>query len=164
MRAQQLPAFKIMTIIGFFVMTSCKEAIQRTALEEVSSSRELGEKHAIDAFLEACLQDTSNFTTLGMTQCDIEAYERWEHRMDSVSEALHNMLPIHIRYQFDESQQRWEEYFEAQNDFSDALFSQSEGTMYITIRVHNQLEILRERTLLLESFLKEAEMFQKEGY
>jgi hypothetical protein len=84
--------------------------------------------------------------------------------MDSVSEALNGMLPENIRYQFEESQQRWDAYFEAQNDFSDALFSQSEGTMYITIRVHNQLEILRERTLLLEAFLKEAEMLYKEGY
>jgi hypothetical protein len=99
-----------------------------------------------------------------MTQCTIEAYERWEYRMDSVSEALNNVLPIHIRYQFDESQQRWEEYFETQNDFSNALFSQSEGTMYIPIRVHNQVAVLRERTLLLEAFLKEAEMFHKEGY
>ena len=145
-------------------MTSCKDTTQRVESEVGSTLKAPVEKHTIDAFLEACLQDTSNFTTLGMTQCHIEAYERWEHRMDSVSEALNGMLPENIRYQFEESQQRWDAYFEAQNDFSDALFSQSEGTMYIPIRLNNQVKILRERTLLLEAFLKEAEMLYKEGY
>jgi hypothetical protein len=160
----QLPGFKLWTIIVVLVIVSCKESKQTEELESLLSTQASEEKHLIDVFLEACLQDSSNFTTMGMTQCHIEAYERWEHRMDSISVVLHELLLEPIRYSFDESQQRWREYFEAQNDFSDALYSQSEGTMYIPIRVHNQVEILRERTLLLESFLKEAEMLPKEGH
>ena len=164
MDMQKKTHFKILTIIGFFVMTSCKDPAQRLESEVGSTLMTSVEEHPIDSFLEACLQDTSNFTTMGMTQWHIEAYERWEHRMDSISVVLHELLPAHIIYSFDESQQSWRDYFDAQNDFSDALFSQSEGTMYIPIRLNNQVEILRERTLLLEAFLKEAEMLYKEGY
>jgi hypothetical protein len=164
MDMQGILGFKIWPIIAVLVIVSCKESKQTEELDALLTPQTSEEKHLIDVFLEACLQNTSNFTTMGMTQCTIEAYERWDYRMDSVSEALHNVLPIHIRYHFDESQQKWREYFDAQNDFSDALFSQSEGTMYIPIRVNNQVEILRERALLLEAFLKEAEILRKEGY
>ncbi|GGE15685.1 lysozyme inhibitor LprI family protein [Psychroflexus salis] len=139
-------------------MTSCKEPIQFGESEVGSTFKTSEEAHPIDDFLEACLQDTSNFTTMGMTQCNIDAYDRWEHRMDSISEVLHEVLPVHIRHLFDDSQQRWKEYFEAQNNFSDELFSQNKGTMYIPICAHYKVEVLRERTLLFESLLKEAEM------
>jgi hypothetical protein len=142
---------------------SCNDYKREAVLEEHIINEEKEELHPIDILLAACLEDTHNFTTFGMTQCNIDAYDRWEHRMDSISEILHEVLPVHIRYLFDESQQRWKDYFEAQHAFSDALFNLSEGTMYIPIRVHYQVEVLRERVLLLEAFLKEAEMLGREA-
>jgi hypothetical protein len=100
---------------------------------------------------------------MGMTQCNIDAYDRWEHRMDSISKVLHEVLPVHIRNLFDESQHKWQAYVEAQHEFSGELFSQSDGTMYIPIRVHYQVKVLRDRVLLLEALLKESEMLGVEA-
>jgi len=116
------------------------------------------DKHPIDVYLDSCLQNPENYTTQGMNQCTMDAFERWESQMDTVIMQLIQVLPTHILNDFERSQQKWEVYYEAQADFSDELFSQSNGTMYSTIRIHNHLELIRERVLLLESFLKEAEM------
>jgi hypothetical protein len=142
---------------------SCNDYKREAVLEEHIHKEEKEALHPIDILLAACLEDTHNFTTFGMTQCNIDAYDRWEHRMDSISKVLHEVLPVHIRNLFDDSQQRWIGYIEAQHVFSGDLFSQNEGTMYIPIRVHYQVKVLRERVLLLEAFLKEAEMLGMEA-
>ena len=142
---------------------SCNDYQREAVLEEHKLDNEKEALHPIDILLAACLEDTNHFTTMGMTQCNIDAYHRWEHRMDSISKALHEVLPVHIRYLFNESQQRWSEYVEKQEDFSDALFNLSDGTMYIPIRVHYQVKVLRERVLLLEALLKESEMLGAEA-
>lgn len=142
---------------------SCNDYKREAVLEEHILDDQKEELYPIDILLAACLADTNNFTTMGMTQCSIDAYDRWEYRMDSISKVLHEVLPIDIRYLFDESQQRWKDYFEAQEDFSGDLFNLSEGTMHIPIRVHYQVKVLRERVLLLEAFLKEAEMLGVEA-
>jgi hypothetical protein len=116
------------------------------------------DKHPIDVYMDSCLQNPENYTTHGMNQCSLVAFEKWERQLDSVVNELRQVLPMHILNEFDRSQQKWEAYYEAQVDFSDELFSQSNGTMYSTIRIHNHLELIRERVLLLESFLKEAKM------
>lgn len=149
--------------LWLILAVSCNDYQREAMLEEHKLDNEKEALHPIDILLAACLEDTNNFTTMGMTQCNIDAYDRWEHRMDSISKVLHEILPVHIRYLFDESQQRWSEYVEKQEDFSDALFNLSDGTMYIPIRVHYQVKVLRERVLLLEALLKESEMLGAEA-
>lgn len=157
-----LPNILFVIFLQIFAV-SCNEYKRETALEEHILDDDKEELHPVDILLAACLEDTNHFTTMGMTQCNIDAYDRWEQRMDSISKVLHEVLPVHIRNLFDESQQRWRDYFEAQHAFSDTLFNQSEGTMYIPIRGHYQVKVLRERVLMLEAFLKEAEMLGVEA-
>jgi hypothetical protein len=84
--------------------------------------------------------------------------------LDSISGRFLQILPVNFRVDFDHSQRKCEEYADAQQDFSNEPFSHSNGTMYIPIRVNNHLEVLRERVLLLEAFLKEAEMMIEEEW
>lgn len=158
--AKQLPY-----IFGLLTLFSCQHEIEDTGpVLDQSEVQETDEEHPIDLFLTACLADTNNYTTMGMTQCTVDAHELWENRLDSISGRLRQILPVNIRADFERSQRKWEEYAEAQHDFSNELFSQSNGTMYIPIRVNNHLEVLRERVLLLEAFLREAEMLVREEW
>lgn len=150
---------------GVLTLCSCQPEIEETnPVFDSIEVKEIEEKHPIDLFLTACLDDTNNYTTMGMTQCTVDTYELWEKRLDSISNHLRLILPDYMLGTFERSQRNWEEYAEAQADFSDELFSHSSGTMYIPIRVHNHLEVLRERVLLLEAFLKEAEMLVGEEW
>jgi hypothetical protein len=156
---------QLLYIFGMLTLFSCQHEIEVTdPVLDDTEEQQIEEKHPIDLFLTACLADTNNYTTMGMTQCTVDAYELWEQRLDSISGRLRQIIPAHIRADFERSQRKWEEYAEAQQDFSDELFSQMNGTMYIPIRVNNHLEVLRERVLLLEAFLREAEMLVGEEW
>lgn len=152
-------------LIFFSVLTllSCQHEIEVTdSFMDQFEEQETEVIHPIDLFLTGCLEDTNNYTTMGMTQCTIDAFEQWEKQLDSVSARLREILPIEILELFERSQTSWDAYFEAQSAFSDELYSQTTGTMYIPIRVDNHLELLRERVLMLEDFLNEAETLNTE--
>ena len=56
--------------------------------------------------MRACLADTNNYTTMGMTQYTVDAYERWEQQLDSISVRFRKILLEHIRHDFERSQQK----------------------------------------------------------
>lgn len=154
----------VIGVLFIFILSACTNSHEENvAVTKEKVDEHTDVKHSIDTFLDNCLADTMNFTTMGMTQCAVKASEQWGEALHGLVKQLNEILPETIRGEFDASQRNWETYFNAQIEFSNTLFSQSNGTMYSTIRVHNNMTVLRERVLLLEAFLKEAEMLSEFG-
>jgi hypothetical protein len=152
----------VISILLFLSLNACINSnLDGELVLEESECQNQWKKHTIDQFLDDCLSNSMNYTTVGMTQCTAEAYEKWKSEMDRLIQGLQEALPQHIQSSFEDSQSMWETYFQAQTEFSNLLFSQSNGSMYATIRVNNNLTVLKERVLLLDVFLKEAQMLSE---
>jgi len=119
-------------------------------------------RHQIDISLDTCLNGPYSSNTMGITNCLEVAYKNWQNRMDSISNRLIQISSPEIVNSFKTSQEKWEGYFKSQINFSNKLFENSEGTMYISLAVKNIVTILKRRVLLLEAHLREAE-FQELG-
>ena len=159
-----LISFKPLLVFSWtvIVLMACSSPALESIQESEMEPPLVTSVHVVDAFLDNCLSDSTNYTTQGMTQCTYDAIEKWESHLDSVVMRLNEVLSGELKILFTASQTAWEIYRDEQFEFSNALFSQSSGTMYIPIRASKLLDVIRERALVLSSYLREAEMYAAE--
>ncbi|MFH1197246.1 MAG: lysozyme inhibitor LprI family protein [bacterium] len=108
-------------------------------------------KHPIDISLAECME--KDYSTHGMLQCLNEAAEKWDAELNKVYNELKGMLDDSGKKKLKEAQQEWIKFRDKEFEFLDYLYSQKDGTMYLTMRAADRVEVVRKRALELQSYI-----------
>jgi uncharacterized protein YecT (DUF1311 family) len=104
--------------------------------------------------LSRCLDDPANSSTAGQTGCETQARHSYDHRLNAAYQALLKMLPPAPARQLQEAQRKWIIFRTADANARSALYGTRQGTMYVPMQAHAETNIVRDRTLQLESYLR----------
>lgn len=110
------------------------------------------EVHLIDKIVNQCLEKDNS--TLGMTTCLYDGYKLWDAELNKVYNQLKVNLKPAEQKALKNTQVEWIKYRDAEFAFKDSLYDSLEGTMYKVMNAGDRLEIVKKRTLELESYLK----------
>ena len=104
-------------------------------------------KHPIDQWLSACMEKDPS--TQGMLLCLNEAYRRWDAELNRVYQELMSRLTPDERAALRESQRAWLKQRDEMFKLLDAIYGRKEGTMFLTMRAADRVEIVQKRALEL---------------
>ena len=109
-------------------------------------------KHPIDIEEEKCIKiaDTSN---IGMGNCALKATEDWFKEIDKNLMTLKQMLPADKYEKIADSQKKWESYIKSEFDVNENVIYYKIGTIYYTISAGQKREMVKERAMLLHSYI-----------
>lgn len=116
----------------------------------VAAEKEL--KHPIDIQLEHCID--SNPTTAGMNTCTVEAMNKWDKEMNKVYKELMSILTVKQKAALKKSQAVWLKFRDEEFNFLDNFYGDFKGTMWSNILMGEKLNILKQRTLMLQVYLQ----------
>ncbi|MCJ7587302.1 MAG: DUF1311 domain-containing protein [Candidatus Aminicenantes bacterium] len=104
-------------------------------------------KHPIDQWLSECMEKDPS--TQGMLLCLDEAYRRWDAELNRVYQDLMSRLTPDERAALRESQRAWLKQRDEMFKLLDAIYGRKEGTMFLTMRAADRVEIVQKRALEL---------------
>ena len=110
------------------------------------------DKYPIDIEEEKCIEiaDTSN---IGMGNCTLKATEDWFKEIDKNLMTLKQMLPAEKYEKIADSQKKWESYIKSEFDVNENVIYYKIGTIYYTISAGQKREMVKERAMLLHSYI-----------
>ena len=110
------------------------------------------DKHPIDIEEERCLKiaDTSN---IGMGNCVLEATDAWFKEIDKNLMTLKQLLSSDKYEKIVKSQKNWEIYIKSEFDVNENIIYNKTGTIYYAISAAQKKEIIKERAMLLHSYI-----------
>ncbi len=108
------------------------------------------ERHPIDAALEKSIKE--DWTTAGMANATKEAEAAWHEEVRKYYGKLMLLLDTDGREMLEKSQEDWEAYRASEQDLIASVFSKMSGTMWITARAANFMEISKSRALNLKHY------------
>ncbi len=115
-----------------------------------------GKASTIDEILDECMAKDS--TTTGMLNCINKAYELWDAELNKVYNQLRSALKPDAKKTLKAAQLQWIKYRDSEFKLIDSIYSSLEGTMYIPMRAGDRMEIVKNRTKELESYLNLVKM------
>ncbi|MDO7172767.1 lysozyme inhibitor LprI family protein [Mariniflexile sp. AS56] len=107
----------------------------------------------IDLELKNCLESEKNYTTSAMTQCVIDATKNWDERLNETYQTLLKKLSSEQKKILVNAQKSWIAFRDNELAFSNKLYHDMQGTMWIPIHAETRLNLTRQRTLEIESYL-----------
>ncbi len=108
--------------------------------------------HRIDKILDACINKDNS--TAGMTNCIHESYELWDAELNTLYNQLKELLNQDQKKDLKQAQLEWIKYRGAEFKLIDSIYSSLQGTMFTTMRAGDRVEIVKKRTLELESYIE----------
>lgn len=109
--------------------------------------------YQIDKELQDCLDSSENYTTKGMTDCVSRATEKWDTELNKVYKKLLDLLTTEQKEKLKITQRKWVEYRDKEIEFSNQLYYDMQGTMWIPVAAQTKLDLTRKRTIELESYI-----------
>ena len=106
----------------------------------------------LDRGLTNCHNDPSNHSTLGMVNCEETYLRMWEKEMNKVFYKLFKKSNPALQSDLLRSQIRWTIFRRAQSVFSGKFYHELQGTMFFVVIIHEDLEIVRARTIQLLTY------------
>ena len=113
------------------------------------------DKHPIDIEEEKCIK-IANTSNIKMGNCALKATEDWFKEIDKNLMTLKQMLPAEKYTKIADSQKKWENYIESEFDVNENVIFHKTGTIYYTISAGQKAYIVKERALLLKSYIQYA--------
>lgn len=110
-------------------------------------------KHQIDTEYKECLDSSKNYTTKGMTDCVIKATEKWDTELNKTYKKLLELLTDGQKEKLKTVQRKWIEYCDKEVEFSNKLYYELGGTIWISVTAQTRLNLIRQRTLELTDYL-----------
>ncbi|MBN9217815.1 MAG: DUF1311 domain-containing protein [Mesorhizobium sp.] len=104
--------------------------------------------------LDRCLNDAANGSTAGQTGCEATASDDYDRRMNAAYTTLMHKLPAEAAQQLRLSQRAWIAFRDAEAKARDALYETRQGTMYVPMQASDATNVIRDRTLLLEGYVR----------
>ena len=110
-------------------------------------------EHPIDIELQNCLDSSENYTTKGMTDCVVRATKKWDEELNKNYLELLTLLTSEQKDKLKIAQRQWVEYRNKEIEFSNQLYNDMQGTMWIPVAAQTKLDLTRKRTIELESYI-----------
>ncbi|MEZ2223241.1 lysozyme inhibitor LprI family protein [Rhizobium sp. RCC_161_2] len=104
--------------------------------------------------LDACLQDPKNGSTGDQSACEVKALASYDKRMNVAYSKLLNALPPQAGQDLRAAQRGWIAYRDMEARARESLFATRQGSMYAPMQADAETDLTRDRTLLLESYLR----------
>ena len=120
------------------------------------SSASANSVHPIEQALSLCLSQTQNMTTAGMNECTYEATEAWDKELNNVYKQLMNALTKKGKESLKISQRQWLKFRDQEIEYINTMYNREMfiGTMYSTMRASDIMQLTKERTLQLTSYVR----------
>ena len=134
---------------------SCEKYCKKHTVVKEPEELPEPDKHPIDIEEEKCIKvaDTSN---IRMGNCALKATEDWFKEIDKNLMTLKQMLPAEKYEKIADSQKKWESYIKSEFDVNENVIFYKTGTIYYTISAGQKAYIVKERALLLKSYIQYA--------
>ena len=113
------------------------------------------EQSAIDKQLQQCLDSDKNTTTYGMMQCTLRARNAWDAELNKYYKLLMQLLSNDEKATLKTAQKSWLNFRDAETNFSSAFYNNMGGTMWSVVKVQNDLDLLKQRTLQLKAYYQD---------
>ncbi|MFK0164416.1 lysozyme inhibitor LprI family protein [Rhizobium sp. NPDC090279] len=108
--------------------------------------------------LNACLNDPEHGSTGGQDECEAAALSSYDKRMNVAYSKLIKSLPPQAAQDLKAAQRAWIDYRDLEARARGELFETRQGTMYAPMQADAETDLTRDRTLLLESYLRVLEI------
>lgn len=108
-------------------------------------------KHPIDQWLSDCL--AKDPSTRGMLACFEEGYRRWDAELNRVYKELMKKLTPEEQGTLKESQIAWLKQRDETFKLLQIIYAKKDGTMYLTMKAADRVDIVQKRTMELSSYL-----------
>lgn len=108
-------------------------------------------KHPIDKALDACIEKDPS--TGGMVECTDKAYLAWDKELNKNYGQLLRKLKPTQKEVLKSAQLEWIKHRDADFKLIDSIYETLEGTMYISMRLDERVELVKRRALQLKGFL-----------
>ena len=107
--------------------------------------------HPIDKFYESCTNKDPS--TAGMVDCTSRAYKMWDRELNKNYLSLMLKLKPAGKQSLKTAQLEWIKYRDTEFKLIDEVYGMLQGTMYIPMHAEQQLEIVKQRALVLATYL-----------
>ena len=147
----------LVIILGLFVIQKQKEQLKYLEFELSEKDRVIenlreeknnlppeAEVHPIEKALEDCLKK-EDYTTAGMSKCVDDSRNEWNKEIDKYLTLLKDALPEDKYNLLQTSQEKWEEYKEAEWNLLEKTLQEKDGTMYVNIISGDKANIVEKR-------------------
>jgi uncharacterized protein YecT (DUF1311 family) len=111
--------------------------------------------HPIDELHNNCLETPIGQSTMGMIDCNNQAYDNWDHYLNHIYKTLSAQLQKETKTSLRKSQRNWIQFRDAQEDSMREMMGSKEGTMWGIIMSSNSIEITKSQTLRLAMYLSD---------
>jgi len=138
---------QILLTVMIVVLTS----VSASADKPLSQLADKSLKHPVDIALGECME--KDWSTAGMTNCTYKAHDAWDKELNKNYTALMQRLSPQEKEILKAAQKKWLEFRDSEYKVIDAVYAKLQGTMYITMRVGERLDIVKQRALALKSYL-----------
>ena len=101
------------------------------------------EAHPIEQEMSRCTE--RNSSTLGMLDCAMTAYERWDAELNAVYQELMANLPSAAADQLRDSQRHWLAFRDAEFEAIGEIYGNQQGSMWPLIMAGARLDLLQQR-------------------
>ncbi len=130
------------------ILNTTVSDLKKSANLDNTSSSNL--KHVLDIKLEECMKK-DNYTTAAMIGCTDVLIDDWEKEIDNNINLLKQLLNSHQQQILLNSQDKWNDYKKVQWKLNKETLCAKTGTMYQTICIGNDMDIVKQRALELGS-------------
>lgn len=118
--------------------------------KEIASSTEKSELHPIEKAEQDCMKK-ENYTTAAMLNCVEISIDEWTIETEKYYNNLMNILPKQQQLLLIDSQKKWNEYKKIQWELNKRTLCKKVGSMYVTICIGNDADLVKNRAQELES-------------
>jgi flagellar motility protein MotE (MotC chaperone) len=153
----------IVLIVLILVVSGCTKVQETTSVnEEIQPSveqnqaKEKPQKHEIDIAEEKCMKKA--YSNADMRNCSYDAMDAWFLEIDKNLETLKKLLPTEQYEKVTKSQQHWKKYQESEFEANNEVFMSKLGHFYHVISVGYKTGIVKDRALLLNSYIQTAKV------
>jgi len=109
--------------------------------------------YPIDVELKTCLDSSINYTTKGMTDCLVQASKEWEKELNKNYQKLLKLLSDEQKGKLINAQNQWIIYRDKELEFTNQLYGDMQGTMWILVEVQSNLELTKQRSLEFSNYI-----------
>lgn len=109
------------------------------------------DKHLIDITTESCL--STHVSTAEMLDCYTHAEKAWDDELNSIYKSLQSHLKPAGQQVLKQAQLTWIAQRDKEFELINALHAQLDGTIWLPIMASKRAEVIRERALMLQSYL-----------
>ncbi|MBV9275235.1 MAG: DUF1311 domain-containing protein [Verrucomicrobia bacterium] len=128
-----------------FAADKPKETAENSGAPDVS--------YPLDEFLDQCLAQPNHGATTSQVECTKQAAQLWDQQMNQDYQRLSHSLCPKAQMLLQDAQRCWLRYRDADQALIDAVYEMTSGTMYAPMQAYSRLRLVRERSLVLKSYL-----------